>query len=95
MFLSSMEDKMATHGFVAVLQLKRRGRNNRYTLVGDWVCEGERFSMKIEAISWMTIEGIANDRASQPLLMRRMDAKLVGTSCLGIESDAGTIGSTV
>lgn len=64
MFLSSMEDKMATQGLVAVLQLKRRRRNNRYTLVSNRVCEGERFGMKIEAISWMAIEGIANDRAS-------------------------------
>lgn len=44
--------------------LKRRGTNNRYTLVGDWVCEGERFGMEIEAISRMTIEGVANDRAA-------------------------------
>ena len=89
--MSSIEDKMNTHGLVAVLQLKRRRRNNCYTLVSIRVCEGERFGMKIEAISGMTIEGIANDRAASTRWMRRMDAKLVGTSCLGIEGDAGMI----
>ena len=55
---------MVAHGLEAVSQLKRRGTNNRYTLVGDWVCEGERLGMEIEAIGGMAIERVTHDGAT-------------------------------
>lgn len=38
--------------------------HNHYTLVGDWVCEGERLGMEIEAIGGMAIERVTHDGAT-------------------------------
>ena len=37
---------------------------NCYTLVGNWVCEGERLGMEIEAIGGMAIERVTHDGAA-------------------------------
>ena len=55
---------MTTHGLEAVSQLKRRRTHDSYALVGDWVCEGERLGMEIEAIGGMAIERVTHDGAT-------------------------------
>ena len=41
-----------------------RRTHDSYALVVDWVCEGKRLGMEIEAISGMAIERVTHDGAT-------------------------------
>ena len=47
-----------------MIRSKRRRTHNCYTLVGNWVREGERLGMEIEAIGRMAIERVTHDGAT-------------------------------
>ena len=48
--------------------------------------------MKIEAVGWLAVEGIAYDGAVQSVRVGGMHAKLVGTAGFGVEGNAGIRG---
>ena len=56
-----------------MIRSKRCRAHDCYAFLCDWVREGERLGMEIEAIGGLTIERDAQDGLSQVFLRCRMD----------------------